>query len=313
MIGNLNVKYQDLVQFCDQHSYKIIPSQLNSSLQLNITGVEPIDAASENDLSFCRFDDDKGMEWIKNSNAGFVFIPEKLGNVKTLKFSTTYVCVKHPRLALLKFIEKFWVPEKNTIDQDFDVHPTAKIGRNVKIGKFCVIGAHVEIGDFCSIGNNTTIEHAKIGQKCTIGSSVTIGGEGFGFEDENGEVLNFPHLGGVIIGDEVSIGSSSCLDRASLGNTVIEDRVKIDNLVHIAHNVRVGRGSKIIAMSIIGGSSKIGQNSWIAPGASVRDWVDIGDHVIVGLGAVVTKDIPNNTAVVGNPAKPIEKTKNRYR
>jgi UDP-3-O-[3-hydroxymyristoyl] glucosamine N-acyltransferase len=227
--------------------------------------------------------------------------------------ATTYIFADYPRRALLNFINNFWVDTSNADEIEYCIHPTAKIGDNVRLGKFCVIGAHVEVGDDTVIGNNTTIMHAKIGKRCQIGSSATIGGDGFGFEDEGENVISFPHLGGVIIGDDVRIGSSTCIDRASLGNTIIQDRVKIDNLVHVAHNVVIGRSSKVVAMSFIGGSTKIGKNAWIAPGAVLRDWVDVGNDALVGMGAVVTKSVLDNESVIGNPAKPIKKTDKRYR
>ena len=313
MIGKLTSCYSDLVEFCHYSGYKLRPSSKKSpEAQTKITGAEPIGEASFSDISFCRFNDERAGEWLRNSEAGFIFICLDMETSGALKSNTSYILADHPRLAFLRFIEKFWSYEDDE-NQEFNIHPEAKIGKNVKIGKNCVVGANVEIGDFTVIGNNTTIIHAQIGRNCSIGSCVTIGGDGFGFEDVDGEVLTFPHIGTVKIGDDVRIGSSTCVDRASLGQTLIEDKVKIDNLVHIAHNVVVGSGSKIVAMSIIGGSTKIGKNSWIAPGVSVRDWVEIGSDVLVGMGAVVTKSVPDGKAVIGNPAKSIEKTKNRYR
>ena len=313
MIGILNSSYKDLILFCDHQGYNLIPSRDGLTGEMTrITGVEPIDSASKLDISFCRFDDSRADRWLRKSNAGFIFITPSMENSTALKPETCYIVANYPRLALLKFVQKFWT-EDDAEYSEHAIHPTAILGKNVKIGKNCVIGANVSIGDSTIVGNNTTIKHAKIGSRCSIGSCVTIGGDGFGFEDIDGDVLNFPHLGTVEIGDDVRIGSSTCIDRASLGKTIIKDKVKIDNLVHVAHNVVVGEASKIIAMSIIGGSTKIGKNTWIAPGVSVRDWVDIGSDVLVGMGAVVTKSVPDGQAVIGNPAKSIEKSKNRYR
>lgn len=318
MIGSLNIKKDELINFCNQFSYILQYPQIGTALKKGqseyiITGIEPINTASSSDITFCRFEDEFAELWIKTTKAGCVIVPKSFENASFLKPKTTYIFADYPRLALLNLINLFW--HDNDMDHDVGtgIHPDAEIGENVKIGKFCVIGPDVKIGDDTVIGNNTTIMHAQIGQRCHVGSSVTIGGEGFGFEDEGDDVLNFPHLGGVIIGDDVRIGSSTCIDRASLGNTIIEDLVKIDNLVHVAHNVIIGRATKVIAMTIIGGSTKIGQKSWIAPGVSLRDWISIGDNALVGLGAVVTKNVEDDQAVIGNPAKPIEKTKKRYR
>ena len=312
MIGRLSVNAEELIDFCNRYGFSVRPAENSPEPMVSLTGIEPINSAAACDISFCRFEDERADQWISSSNAGCVIVPLTYKNSSVLRAETVYVFAEHPRLALLNFINTFWSGDDDFVPED-GIHPDAKIGENVRIGKFCVIGADVEIGDHSVIGNNTTIMHARIGQHCHIGSSVTIGGEGYGFEDEDEDVLTFPHLGGVHIGNHVRIGSSTCVDRASLGNTIIEDKVKIDNLVHIAHNVVIGRAAKVVAMTIVGGSTKIGQNSWIAPGVSLRDWIDIGDNALVGMGAVVTRNVEDNTAVVGNPAKPIEKTKKRYR
>ncbi len=319
MIGKVEVKLSELLRFCEEHQYKLLlPKNLRSTqveIEDNvITGIEPILSGSKTDLTFCRFYNETADDWIANSAAGFVIVPEEYFQSPKLQASTSYIFAEHPRLALLNFIRAFWRADVTKCgSKTSPIHPSAKIGKNVRIGMFCVIGPGVEIGDDSIIGNNTTIENAKIGKRCHIGNNVAIGGEGFGFEDEAQEVLKFPHIGGVIMGEDVRVGSCTCIDRASLGNTIVHDAVKIDNLVHIAHNVTIGRAAKVVAMTIVGGSTKIGENAWIAPGASLRDWINIGDNALVGLGAVVTKDVNTDSAVVGNPAKNITKTTKRYR
>lgn len=321
MIGKTGINLINLQSFCDFYSYQFRPPKYLTDNYINphevfITGIEPIESACETDLSFCRFENQKADIWIEQSEAGCLILPFAYKDSEWLCSKKAYIFAEHPRLALLNLIEKFWVSAEDATDTPgihSYIHPTAKLGPNVVVGRFCTIGADVEIGEGTIIGNNTTIMHSKIGNRCQIGSSVTIGGEGFGFEDDEGDVRTFPHIGGIIIGNDVRIGSSTCIDRASLGNTMIQDNVKIDNLVHIAHNVNIGRNSKVIAMSIIGGSTNIGENVWVAPGSSIRDWINIGDDVLIGMGAVVTKDVSNNEAIVGNPAKQIRKNRNRYR
>jgi len=153
-----------------------------------------------------------------------------------------------------------------------------------KPGKCKIIkGRNVKIGEFCSIGN-----------------------EGFGFvQDYDGAWIRFPHHGGIIIGDDVEIGDNVCIDRGSLSDTVIGKGVKIDNLVHIAHNVTIGENSMIVAKSMIAGSVKIGDNCWISPSSNIRNGIKIGNNVMVGMGSNVVKDIPDNVVVAGNPARVI--------
>jgi UDP-3-O-[3-hydroxymyristoyl] glucosamine N-acyltransferase len=282
----------------------------------NIVSIKPIDTANAFDVSFCRFEGIQGLKYIQKTKAGLIFIPESLYE-KVAETNSILIPCEFPRLELLRFISQFW--KETEIVQKFSDNPiissSAVIAEDVIIGPFTVIGADVIIGPGCRIGSNCQIENALIGSNVKIGSSVTIGGSGFGFEDDpiSGDVLEFPHVGGVKIGNNVSIGSSTCIDRASIGDTVIGDGTKIDNLVHIAHNVSIGNRCKIIALTIIGGSVSIGENSWISPGVAIRDWRKVGKGALVGIGAVVTKDVAIDEVVVGNPAKPLKRTTDRYK
>ncbi len=197
---------------------------------------------------------------------------------------------------------------------EYGIHPTAIIhpeaiisekifvGPNTVIGK-CVIGDETIIYGNCYIFDNTTI-----GKNVTIMPNTTIGGTGYGYEkNEENEFELFPHIGGVQIENNVDIGANTCIDRGTLGNTIIGSGSKIDNLVHIAHNVAIGKNCAIIAHSMIGGSTIINDNSWVAPSSCLRDGISIGKNSIVGLGAVVVKTIPENETWIGNPAKKIER------
>ncbi|MDX9907755.1 MAG: UDP-3-O-(3-hydroxymyristoyl)glucosamine N-acyltransferase, partial [Bacteroidales bacterium] len=116
----------------------------------------------------------------------------------------------------------------------------------------------------------------------------------------------FPHIGGVIIEDDVEIGANTCIDRGTLGNTVIKKGAKVDNLVHVAHNVTIGNHAAIIANTMIGGSTVIEDYAWIAPSVSLMNGLSVGKGATAGLGAVVTKNIPDNETWAGNPARPME-------
>lgn len=148
-----------------------------------------------------------------------------------------------------------------------------------------------------------------VGGRVNIAPSAVIGGPGFGFEqDENGKWIRFPSIGDVIIEDDVDIGAGTCIDRGTLDSTIIGSGTKIDNLCHIAHNVKIGKNCMIIARSMVGGGAEIGDNCWIAS-ATIRDNVKIGKNSMIGLGAVVVEDIPEGSVAVGVPARVIRRLK----
>lgn len=181
------------------------------------------------------------------------------------------------------------------------VHPTVRIGRNVVIENGCVVGEGAVI-------EHNVVLHAgtRVGINTRIRSCASIGGDGFGFERlADGTPLRFPHLGGVLIGSNVEIGALNSIARGTLGDTVISDFVKTDNLVHIAHNCHVGKGVFITACAELSGGVRIGENSWIGPNSSFMQKTEVGDNALIGLGAVVTKNVPSFAVYAGNPARKI--------
>ena len=166
-------------------------------------------------------------------------------------------------------------------------------------------GNTVDIHDSALVAPTSTARHATIGKNCIIHPNVVIGCDGFGFERDpaNGAVLKMPHFGRVIIGDNVEIFPFVNIPRGSLDDTVIGDNVKIDALCHIAHNVKIGAGSLVIANSMIAGSVRIGERAWIAPSTSVNNGAHIGDGAMTGTGSVVTKPVDDNSLVYGVPAR----------
>lgn len=186
-----------------------------------------------------------------------------------------------------------------------------KIGSYVKISPTAVLGNGVEIGDRTVIGHNVVISDGVIiGEDCIIKSNSVIGESGFGFErDPNGVPVRIMHLGGVVIGNRVEIGSLNTICRSTLGNTVIEDDVKTDDHVHIAHNCRVRRGALLTACVELSGGVEVGEYSWIGPNASVMQKAVLGAHSFVGIGSNVTKSVPDGAIVAGNPARIIRTVK----
>lgn len=260
-------------------------------------------------LSFCKYENEGGVELIRNSVSSIIICCEKLAFGLPPLQDKTIIFVSKPRLAFAKVANKFFAIRKFT----YGIHETAsiccstRINPTTTIGPHCVILGNVEIGANSVIYGNVSIYgDVKIGKNVIINSGAVIGAEGFGYEpDEDGTLVQFPQVGGVIIEDNVEIGSNTCVDKGALGDTIIREGAKIDNLVHVAHNVVIGKNCRIICLVGIGGSVEIGDGSFVGISVSIKNQKKIGKNVTVGMGAVVTKDVPDNTTVIGNPARPM--------
>lgn len=214
--------------------------------------------------------------------------------------------VKKPRYAFARVVNKFFI-EQNRIG----IALSAKLSEDVKLGKNISIGDNVVIGKKCQIGDNVTInsnvvlyDDVNLGNNVVIESGTVLGSSGFGIvKDEHGMLYRFPHVGGIVIEDNVEIGANCCVDKGTIGNTIIKNGTKLDNLCHVAHNVTVGTNCIITAKCEISGSVKIGNNVWLSPSTTVIDGISIGNDVFVAIGTVVTKDIGNNMKAMGYPMK----------
>lgn len=222
---------------------------------------------------------------------------------KKMPIKASQVITPNPRLAFVILLNQFIKMQPNYIHPTAIIHPEAEIGENVGIGAYTFI-------DKCRIGNNTRIyaqcyigSDTYIGNDCEIWHGAVIGSDGFGYESLRGEWLKFHSLGGVYIGNNVSIGAHTCVDRGTLGDTKIHNGVKIDNLVHIAHNVEIMDNAVIVANSMIAGSVRIESGAWVAPSVNVLNGVTVGNNTVIGMGANVLKDVPGHETWIGNPAK----------
>ncbi len=217
----------------------------------------------------------------------------------------------HPKVAFSRVVMTFF-PELTVTrwprPEQHGVAEGTTMGQRVVLAPGVVLGSGVTLGDDVVIGPNTCVANCVIGSRVSIGANGTIGLPGFGYEkDASGSYWRFPHVGRVVIEDDVEIGSNTCIDRGAIGDTVIGQGSKIDNLVHLAHNVVVGRNVLVIANSMVGGSASIDDDVWLAPSVALMNQIRIGRGATVGLGAVVLKDVPAGAVVVGNPAKALER------
>lgn len=274
--------------------------QIASTLGLSMHGpsdaviyrVDSADCAGPGSLCFA-----KNIAWARKAAASAVLLTSPDHVVD--RTGPTLVSLQ-PRLdfaralALLEFLAGFTWSNAEPL-----IHPTVRIGKNV------VLGRGVRIGAETVIFHNTVIgDEVEIGARCVVKSGAVIGEDGFGFErDSIGKAVRLPHIGRVIVGDDVEVGSLTTVCRGTLGDTVLRNGCKIDDHVHIAHNVDVGEDVFVIACAEISGGVKIGPRSWIAPNASVLNQLNIGADAVIGLGGVVVKSVPDGAVVAGNPAK----------
>lgn len=219
-----------------------------------------------------------------------------------------YIVTSNPDRDLALVLREFFAtPSSEGIHPLSVVAPDAIIGRNVRIGAFTIIEAGVEIGDFAWIMSHAVIHsQAKIGKSCVIKDGAIIGSEGYGFvKDENGVQIHPPQLGRVLIGDNVWVGAHATVERGMLVDTVIEDGVKIDDLVHIGNGACIRRNALITAGSVLAYNVEIGENVVLAPSVSVREGCSIVAGAIIGQSAAVVESINIPGVYVGVPAKKI--------
>jgi len=271
-----------------------------------VAGPASVDVAEGGHVTFVRGTDARAAERVNRARAAVVIVqgPAPADVPETGAVVIAYA--DNPRLEIIGLIERFFASEPPT-----GIHPSAVIAPGATLAEGVSVGPGATIGS-ASIGRNTRIgagahigHDVVIGEGCTVFPGAVIGGDGFGYERDARDVPHkFPHLAGVRIGDRVDVGSNACIDRGAFGNTEIGDDTKIDNLVHVAHNVRLGRGVLIAASAVVAGSTAVGDGTWIGPSACVSDGLTIGAGAVVSLGAVVTRDVPAGERVTGNFAVP---------
>lgn len=247
------------------------------------------------------------------------FVPEKEVHTTLIKVDNAY-----ESLAKLLMLYEQSKPKKQGIDPLASIASTAKIGENVYIGPFAVIGEyaeignntqiypHVCIGDGVKVGDNCTLyfsanvyHDCKIGNRVTLHAGAVIGADGFGFAPTPHGYDKIPQIGIVIIEDDVEIGANTCVDRATMGATIIHKGVKLDNLIQIAHNDEIGSHTVMAAQVGIAGSAKIGEWCMFGGQVGVGGHIHVGNHVELGAQTGAPFNIEDNKQLIGAP--PVEK------
>ncbi len=287
----------------------------------SVSDIKDILTSNSNEITF--FHSKKYKDIAKITKASFCITTESLKN--DLPKTCYPLIVDNVLVATSKITAKFYPTAiyddfdntvKDIIETNFkdkvNYGKNVLIGHNVVIGSNCIIGhntiieKNVTIGNNCSIGSNTIIRNTQIKENVKILDCCTIGKHGFGFFPNNKRNLRYPHIGNVIIEDGCEIGCGSTIDRGSMSNTVIGKNTYLDNQIHVAHNVKIGENSIIAGQVGIAGSSILGNNVKIGGQAGISGHLIIGNNVEIGGGSGVIKSIPDNSKVMGYPAKNIK-------
>ena len=267
-----------------------------------ITRVVPLAQLQDNCLGFARDFRPDFLEIINQHPASLVICsPPYAGKVRA-----SHLLVGNPRLAFLRAVQEFFYSAPPAaIHPTAVVDPTARLGREVSLGPGTVVGAGARLGDRTRLGSNVVIAPGVvIGADCVIKSNTVIGEDGFGYElNDLGQPERFPHIGTVVIEDNVHIGACSTVEKGTIDKTLICQNVKIDDLVQIGHNTVTGPNTLVMAGTIICGGAVVGRNCWLAPNTTLKDGVRMGDFSQTGLGAVVINDVPERVVVIGVPAR----------
>ncbi|HEY1174310.1 MAG TPA: UDP-3-O-(3-hydroxymyristoyl)glucosamine N-acyltransferase [Verrucomicrobiae bacterium] len=283
-----------------------------------ITGFAAANQARSGDLTFA--DQETYFAAAEASEVSAILVPEGFNSTKK-----TLIRVKNPRIAVARLLPLFFPPDQYTpsvhpsavIDASAQVDPSAHIGPNCVIGARAKIGAravlmggnHIgrdaEVGDDTRLYPNVVIYHqCQVGNRVIIHAGTVIGSDGYGYVLDEGRHRKILQIGNVIIHDDVEIGANTAIDRGALGSTVIGQGTKIDNLVHVAHNVTIGRHCIITGQVGFAGSTKMGDYCVVAAQSGIADHLKIGNQVTIGAKSGVMRDIEDGGKVLGTPAFP---------
>jgi UDP-3-O-[3-hydroxymyristoyl] glucosamine N-acyltransferase len=306
---------------------RLLGGKLKGDGAREILGVAGLENAGETDLTFA--DGNRALVRAAQSSAGCILVPE--GSAVS---GRTTIAVKHPKLAVVHAAAAL-LPKATMAP---GIHPTAVVSPGARLAADVAVGAHAVIEDEVTVGARTSVGagvflgrgvalgadcvllprvcvySARIGDRVAIHSGAIIGSDGFGYVFADGRHHKFPQIGRVVIEDDVEIGSNTTIDRGALGNTVIGQGSKIDNLVQIAHNVRVGRHCVIAAQTGIAGSSEIGDYVVIGGQVGVGNGVRIEDRAVIGAQAGIPtgKKVRAGLTLWGTPARPLAEFKKTY-
>ena len=290
---------------------------------VQLTGLAPANSAKPGDLTFA--EKETYLAAAEESQATAVLVPAGFASTKKI-----LIRVPDPRVAMARLLPIFFPPDQSApgIHPSAMIDPSAQVDPTCHVGPNCVIGARVRIGargvlmggnhigrdcqigdDICLFPNVVLYSKCQLGHRVAIHAGSVIGSDGYGYVFDNSFHRKMLQVGNVIIGDDVEIGANAAIDRGVLGSTVIGQGTKIDNLVHVAHNVTIGRHCLIMGQVGFAGSTRLGDYCVIASQSGIAGHLTLGNQATVGAKSGVMRDIPDKGTVLGIPALPDKQTK----
>lgn len=320
------------MEFSAQQIAGILNGEIVGNPEVSVSGLSKIEEGREGTLSFLA--NPKYEEYIYSTGSSICIVNNSFVPSKDLPKQLTLVKVDDAYACFAKLLEFYdqmrkkqprietpsYVSTLASIGEDLYLGAFSYIGDGAVIGNNVVIYPNSYIGENVEIGDGTTIHpgvaiyaDCKIGKNCVIHAGVKIGSDGFGFApNEKGEFQKVPQIGNVIVEDDVEIGSNSTIDRATLGSTIIRKGVKLDNLVHIAHNVEIGRNTAMAAQVGVAGSAKIGENVMVGGQAGISGHLHIADGTKIVAQSGIPSTVKKADTLMGSPGIPLEDYKKSY-
>lgn len=321
------------MEFSAEQIAAMLGGTIEGNETVSVNSLSKIEEGTSGSLSFLA--NPKYTEFLYNTEASIVIVGNDFTPEKAVPSTCTLIRVEDAYGAFAKLLEAYdqFLKPAPGISEKASIASSATIGENVFIGDFTIIGENVVIGDNSIISGNVVIEnncslgaHCHIysgaqiyrdtvmGSHCVVHSGSTVGADGFGFAPSNADgYKKVPQIGNVIMEDHVEIGANSCIDRATLGSTIIRKGVKIDNLVQVAHNVEIGEHTVIAAQTGIAGSTKIGKNCMIGGQVGIVGHITIADGCKIAAQSGISNTVKQpNTILQGSPAIAIGDFKRSY-
>lgn len=318
------------MKFTAQQIAAMLGGTIEGNPEIEVWQLCKIEEGEEGGISFLA--NPKYTHYIYESKSSIIIVANDF--VPEHPISATLIRVENPYLSFASLLkaynemqlnkkgisEQAFISPSSTMGEDCYLGAFAFIGENVKIGKNVKIYPQCYIGDNCVIGDNTTLFagvklycYSMIGQNCIIHAGAVIGADGFGFAPKaDGSYDKIDQIGNVVIEDNVEIGANTCVDRATMGSTIVHKGTKLDNLCQIAHNCVVGSNTVMASQSGMAGSSKIGNNCVVAGQVGIVGHIEVGDRVTIAAQSGVTRSMKGDQIILGSPAIEASQQKRNY-